>query len=323
MVGYDKHVYASMLIKGDLHAAIAYVEAFPDQAELYDTYKDIFIDNHDMQRSTNAIINEIDKCYQSYYKDVFWFNKDKEVAEQILFEKLWVICGERSDVAKDYQVEQAIEKMVVNEGYSFLGGSTAGFYGPYIWKTNLHETYEVDLPSGVQRYSLTMMDGFVSRSWLDYISFGRVGTGGWSGKDGNLCCVRALYDTDSQAFKVSFLKHEAQHSYDQTLFPHITSPELEYRAKLVELIYWDDEEKIKGFILEADMKDEHNTHAVASYRIISDLSKLLLKADIEKDPCMFEGMLCDVQNAAKELLDKDTARLNESFNRHINSGVHI
>ncbi len=38
---------------------------------------------------------------------------------------------------------------------------------------------------------------------------------------------------------------------------------------------------------------------------------------------MFEGMLCDVQNAAKELLDKDTARLNESFNRHINSGVHI
>lgn len=96
-----------------------------------------------------------------------------------------------------------------------------------------------------------MMDGFVSRSWLDFISFGNVGTGGWIGKDGSLCCIKSLYDINSQNFKTSFLKHEAQHGYDIKKFSGISSIDLEYRAKLVELIYWEDTKIIKKIHLEA------------------------------------------------------------------------
>lgn len=51
-------------------------------------------------------------------------------------------------------------------------------YGPYIWENSERVIYEVEIPSGIQKVAINMMDGFVSRSWLDFISFGQTGTGG-------------------------------------------------------------------------------------------------------------------------------------------------
>ena len=308
---FDKQKYSSMLVKGNLHDAIKYIEKFTDQSDLLNQYNEVFINNKDVIRSTNKVINEVDKIYQQYYKDVFWYKENRVNAENSLFTSLWAFCGENEELAKNSQIENEVEKIVRNEGYEFLGGDTAGYYGPYIWETSNNEIYEVELPSGVEKYSLIMMDGFISRSWLDFLSFGKVGTGGWSGKDGTLCCIKSLYDIESPVFRISFLKHEAQHSLDRRLFPKITSVELEYRAKLIELIYWEDEKIIKMIHLEAENSDERNTHSVASHKIIADLSRWLFNVNYEGDLRKFINRLDDVRTASRELLNIDTNRLKD------------
>jgi hypothetical protein len=308
---FDKQKYSSLLVKGNLHDAIKYIERFADQADLLNKYKEVFMNNKDVSRYTNNVINELDKIYQKYYRDVFWYKENLEKAEASLFKSLWVFCGENENLEKNSQIELEVEKIVRKEGYEFLGGDTAGYYGPYIWETSNKETYEVELPSGVEEYSIIMMDGFISRSWLDFLSFGKVGTGGWSGKDGTLCCIKSLYDIESQVFKISFLKHEAQHSIDKKLFSKITSSELEYRAKLVELVYWEDEKIIRMIHLESENSDERNTHSSASHRIISDLSRKLFNTKYEEDLSTFLNKLDEVRIASRELLIEDTNRLSE------------
>lgn len=309
MENFDKQIYSSLLVKGNLHDAISYVEKFSDQEEVTTKYREVFLNNKEMTRSANHVIDDLDKIYQQYYKDVFWHKENLEKAENKLFTSLWTFCGNNESLDINSQIEVEVEKIVRKEGYNFLGGDTAGYYGPYIWETSTKETYEVELPNGIEEYSIIMMDGFISRSWLDFLSFGTVGTGGWSGKDGSLNCVKSLYDTESDSFIISFLKHEAQHNFDKRIFSNITSSELEYRAKLVELIYWKDESVIRKIHLEAENKDEKNTHSVGSHRIITDLSRKLFNIDYEEDLSKFTTRLDEIKIFSKELLGEDAKRL--------------
>ena len=309
-VSYDKHVFSSYLVKGDIHSALHYLEGFPENDDLVDKYHHVFVGNNNLTRSKDELINALDQIYQQYYRDVFWHKKRIVDAESRLFSSLWTFCGEDESYPKDSQIEEKVESIVREQGYAFLGGCTAGYYGPYIWEKSTKETYEVELPSGIETYSVIMMDGFVSNSWLDFISFGKVSTGGWIGDDGTLCCIKSLYNLESKAFSISFLKHEAQHGYDKRLFPNITSTELEYRAKLVELIYWEDEKIIMSFHREAESCDEKNSHALASHRLICDLSRKLFDCDYETDILLFSSKLDEIRIVAKELLQNDTKRLN-------------
>lgn len=310
-VTYDKNIFSSYLIKGNIKGALNYLEGLPANDELIDKYHQVFSKNKKLARANDKVINEIDQIYQQYYIDVFWHKAGKDSAESELFSSLWTFCGTDESYNTNSQIEEKVESIVRKHGYEFLGGSTAGYYGPYIWKSSTKETYEVELPSGVEKYSVIMMDGFVSNSWLDFISFGVVSTGGWIGDDGTLFCIKSLYNLESKEFNISFLKHEAQHGYDKILFPNITSIELEYRAKLVELIYWDDEKIVMSIHRDAETSDEKNAHAVASHRIICDLSRLVFNSDYEADILLFSRNLDNIRVAAKELLQNDTKRLND------------
>lgn len=309
METFDKQKYTSFLVKGKLHDAIKYLESLQDQDDLLNKYESVFVENKEVLRSSNKVINEIDRIYQNYYKDVFWNEVSIEIAENKLFYNLWKFCGEGSSLEKNSTIEIEVEKIVRKEGFEFLGGYTSGFLGPYIWETSNKVTYDVELPSGNEQYSIILMEGFVSRSWLDFLSFGKVGTGGWSGKDGMLYCVKSIYDTDSPIFKISFLKHEAQHSLDKKMFPNITSNELEYRAKLVELAYWEDEKLIKMIHFESDNSDEKNSHSIASHRVLSDISRKLFFFDYVHDFELFLDKISDIKTVAQELLIEDTKRL--------------
>jgi len=310
-VTYDKNIFSSYLIKGNIRCALNYLEGLPENDELIDKYHQVFIRNNRLARAKDKLINELDQIYQQYYIDVFWHKERNDAAESRLFSSLWTFCGADESNNKNSQIEEKVGSIVRKHGYEFLGGRTAGYYGPYIWKSSTKDTYEVELPSGIETYSVIMMDGFVSNSWLDFISFGVVSTGGWIGDDGTLCCIKSLHNLESKEFLISFLKHEAQHGYDKTLFSNITSIELEYRAKLVELIYWDDEKIIMSIHRDAESSDEKNTHAMASHRLISDLSRKLFNRDYETDIVLFSSKLDEIRVAANELLQYDTKRLSE------------
>lgn len=197
-----------------------------------------------------------------------------------------------------------------SEGYKYLGGRTQGYFGPYIWEKSESVTYEVELPSGIEPYTIIMMDGFISRSWLDFISFGRIGTGGWVGDNGTLCCVRSSYENVSEdAFNISFLKHEAQHAFDKKKYPDITSVDLEYRAKLVELIYWPNAKKIKEIFREADTSNPDNCHSVAASRIINKIINKLFKGENVNDENAWDDKVDNIKLYALQLLEESSCML--------------
>ena len=73
------------------------------------------------------------------------------------------------------------------------------------------------------------------------------------------------------------MKHEAQHARDLAVCQEISSEDLEYRAKLVELIYSSERNLLAQFCKEAGSSDKNNGHSAASSRIIAGFFKMLGK----------------------------------------------
>ena len=138
---------------------------------------------------------------------------------------------------------------------------------------------------------------------MDYLTFGRFGTGGWASPDGTINCIEQAYDFESERFLVSLLKHEAQHTVDMKQFPGITPEELEYRAKLVELHYSGNLGLLQKFLSEADESRTGDSHAMASARIKREFAD----TDQRSLPC--------VQARALELLHAHTAEMEEKYGK--------
>ena len=157
------------------------------------------------------------------------------------------------------------------------------------------------MPDGTAAYTVNILKGFVFRSWMDYLTFGRYGTGGWASPDGTINCIEQAYDFAGERFLVSLLKHEAQHAVDMRRFPGITPTELEYRAKLVELHYAGNLGLLQKFLSEADESRADDSHAAASAKIRRGF------ADTAQ-----ESLSC-IQARALELLQAHTKEMEEKY----------
>lgn len=273
---FKKNIYYGYIIKGDLSGAISYVKQYPEQAELFNRFMDVFEQEQYITYEVDACLNEILTIYQQYYRDAFYLCIDKEKAADKLRSRLAAFLRVSDESAEvDDMEENQIAEAFQSRGIYFMGGKTGGYYGPYIWRTTETKTYEVELPDGVQTYTVKLLDGFITRSWIDYLSFGEIGPGGWTDGDGIINCVKSSYDFDSENFKVSLLKHEAQHAKDLAACKEMSSENLEYRAKLVELIYSSERNLLERFVQEADSSDESNGHASASDRIAEGFAEKL------------------------------------------------
>lgn len=273
---FSYEIYLSCILKGDLIGAINYVKQFPEQAETYNRYMNIFELEQYAAYEVDADLNEILNIYQKYYRDAFYLFIGKENAVEKLRTRLAGFLGiDDKDIELDDIEQNQIAEAFQSRGIYFLGGRTSGCYGPYIWRTTESKTYEVELPEGIQSYTVKMLDGFISGSWADYLSFGMISTGGWTDRDGIINCVKSAYDFDSESFKVSLLKHEAQHARDLKTDPNMLSENLEYRAKLVELIYSSERNLLKQFLQEAAASDIDNGHALAATRIAEGFTRKL------------------------------------------------
>ena len=313
MTDFNKSIFGSYLGKGQLHEAIDYLSSFEDKKDIVEGYLDIFKKEQYYKRTDNETLDKLDHIYQNYYRNVFWNNITNVDAQKILFQELWQFCGSRDDLAVDETLEDEVLKVVKAEGYEYLGGKTQGYYGPYIWKQSTRETYEVELPTGIELYTVVMMDGFISRSWLDFLTFGESGAGGWAEDDGTLCCVRSAYQKGREEdFQISFLKHEAQHAYDKKTYRELSAETLEYRAKLVELFYWPIDKKIKAILREADDSNPDNSHAMAAHRIIRQMSLELFQSETVPEESLWEGKVEDVQRYALVLLEESSKDIENS-----------
>lgn len=273
---FCNNVYYGYIIKGDLNSAIGYVKQFPEQKNLYLRYIAIFEKEQYITYEVDACLNEILTIYQRYYRDAFYLCIDKEQAANMLRTRLAEFFDITDESTQLCDIEEKyIADVFKRRGFCFLGGKTSGYYGPYVWRTTETKTYEVELPDGIQTYTVKLLDGFITRSWIDTLSFGEIGPGGWTDDDGIINCVKSSYDFDSENFKVSLLKHEAQHAKDLAVNKDMSSEALEYRAKLVELIYSSERNLLEQFVQEADGSDKSNGHSAASSRIVEGFMRKL------------------------------------------------
>lgn len=275
-MSYNEEIYCGAIIKGDLRGAMEYISKFPEKIQLYARYCELFELEEYIKYDLDPRLDELLLAYQQYYREIFYLCGDKQLAAGKLRDRLLSGFGiTDANVQLCDLEEKYLLPLFAEHGYQFLGGKTSGYYGPYVWRTTERVTYAVELPDGVESYTVKMLDRFVSLGWMDYLSFGMVGTGGWTDADGCINCVRSAWDLNGEAFRVSLLKHEAQHARDLRVNRNLSSEDLEYRAKLVELIYTEERNLLRTFVEEADPAAADNGHARAANRIVQEMVRAL------------------------------------------------
>lgn len=286
---------SQFFINGDLKGAIAYMRRHEEYRDILPAYAAIFENCEYRTYEIPDSLNDILRLYQVYFRDVFYCGLPEAEAADRLLTGLRVFLNMTD--ADETLLAERLRLAFEAEGYHALFGKTQGYYGPYIWRDTVPTIYRVELPDGTADYTVNILKGFVFRGWMDYLTFGRYGTGGWTSPDGTINCIEQAYDFESERFLVSLLKHEAQHAADMKRFPEITPAELEYRAKLVELHYSGDLGLLQKLLSEADEHRTGDTHAAASARIKREF------ADADQ-----RSLAC-IQARALDLLDAHTKEL--------------
>ena len=286
-------------LNGDIKGTIAYMREHEEYKDILPAYTAIFEDGEYRTFEVPDALNDILRQYQIYYRDVFYCGLPEAEAADKLRARLKALLH-LPDAGEELLTER-LRSAFEAEGYHALFGKTQGYYGPYIWRDTVPTVYRVELPGGTAEYTVNILKGFVFRSWMDYLTFGRFGTGGWASPDGTINCIAQAYDFESERFLVSLLKHEAQHAVDMKRFPAITPAELEYRAKLVELHYSGDLGLLQKFVSEADESRADDSHAAAAARIRREFA--------DTDP----ADLSAIRARALELLEAHTKEMEDKY----------
>ena len=290
---------SQFFVNGDIKGAIAYMRNHEEFKDILPAYVAIFEDQKYRTYEIPDNLNDILRLYQIYFRDTFYCGLPEAEAADKLRTGLRALLNMPD--ADEALLAERLQSAFEAEGYHALFGKTQGYYGPYIWRNTVPTVYRVELPDGTAEYMVNILKGFVFRSWMDYLTFGRYGTKGWASPDGTINCVEQAYDFESERFLVSLLKHEAQHTVDMKRFPEITPAELEYRAKLVELHYSSDLSLLQKFLSEANESNTNDAHAVASVRIKREF------ADTD------HRLLPRVQTQALKLLHAHTNEMEEKY----------
>ena len=206
---------------------------------------------------------------------------------------------------------EALGGMLQAEGFHSIRGVTAPYYELMLWKEEDARRYKVELPESTEQVKVVMMSGFVLKGWLGFATCDKEHSSGWTTKD-TLYCVRDSYDLDSEHFRVSYLAHEAQHFSDLRRFPKLEQPELEYRAKLVELSLAENSlyPLLEAFTRQSGT-DRKSPHAFANLRAVQHLSKALFGDDsASQNPALWsQKSRGKIHEAALDLLRKSTETL--------------
>ena len=261
-------------------------------------------------------------AYLRHFVRVFEDGEPREAAESALAAELCAVVGVAPTGDDDADVtaaEEALATGFVERGHRFLGGRTPPYLGAYIWSRTDDRRFSVTLPKGIeQEVTVHFMHGFLIRGWLHWRTFGEQGAGGWYKQDDpdwpdGLYAVADRYpDPDTnRAFQVSLLGHEAQHVADHRVFPGLSSAELEYRAKLVELIGFDSVDGRLRFFLSDAADDPEQPHPFAAHLIVERLIERIFPGspdDVDWDAVPYP----EIRGHAEALLEEDTDRLTAS-----------
>ena len=257
-----------------------YFHRFEDQDEVIDFNTD------------DEILIDVLKIYQTYWKQALLDKDNVKKYETELKESISSYLKKNDyptqhNYVKDTLTQQGIKEnftqhlknFLSEKGYYSATGHTAAFFDLFVWSTEVPTEYKVDLPETEVTTTIIFLEDVVTMGWEEFASFGKVYPGGWATKE-VLYAVGKAYDTSSENFKVSYLKHESQHFADYKKYPNLSGADLEYRAKLTELIYAEETlyKVIRSFIRNGS-SEGRNPHAFSGYALIRDLSEKIFEND--------------------------------------------
>jgi hypothetical protein len=265
----------------------------------------------------DSILNPLLRLYQDYWRKsllnsnssndeyltgrVITFLKSENQASK--FTALDIDMNTLGEVWKNY---------IESKGYHGVNGKTGSLFDFLVWKTEVDTTYKFKLIDDSVDVKVRFMDEFISKGWEEYATLGRYYPGGWSSSS-LLSCVRKAYNLNSESFLVSYLQHEGEHYSDLRRFPNLSSADLEYRAKLIELCYLNKDifDVLQSFI-NSSKYDKNNAHPFANYCVIRDVSRVLFSNDFESDLNKWKTIpVADINNAAKKIFLQNTRGLKE------------
>lgn len=174
-------------------------------------------------------------AYRSYWHAVLLGQLPRSEAELRLLNALNALLPGAGDGRSLNETTERARQFLQDRGLHALAGVTSPNHELMVWTKESAQTYQVALPERSVAVRVVFLDGLLSRGWLGYASCDRFGAGGWTA-NGVLYAVADKYELQGEDFRVSYLGHEGQHFADNADFPQLEQSELEYRAKLTELI---------------------------------------------------------------------------------------
>jgi hypothetical protein len=173
----------------------------------------------------------------------------------------------------------AAVRLAESQGWHALGGFTSPLHDFMAWQTQATHREHVDLPGGAVDVNVTLLDGFANYGWGAWGTCDRAHTGGWTNEEGLFVVVPA-WDLAGEDYRVSLLAHEAQHFSDNVRFPKLAQTDLEYRAKLVELVQArETQASLLAAFAAGAKRDRALPHPFAQWWVMTRLEQRLGTAD--------------------------------------------
>jgi len=274
----DTNQLYNLALQGRVDKAINFIQTtVPSDsasAKVANKFKARFLDAAPYVLTKDPQLAELLAIYVVYWRNTLL---KPDAAKQYEAELIRSINGFLDKVGapdSDKQFNLRMQTYLASKGYRSAVGQTAGIWDFLVWKTEREVNYKLELPEGISDTKIVFLEDVLSMGWEEYATFGKYYPGGWAAPD-RLYCVGKAYDLKSENFEVSYLKHEGQHFLDYKLFPGMQSADLEYRAKLVELIY--SKTTTARLLLSFQRRganNPRNSHAFASYKVIEGYNQV-------------------------------------------------
>lgn len=311
-MGFDNNHFGGLVNQGKVRQIMEYLSQIPEEAEFLQDYVRIYEKEDYPPLGKEEGLEDILLCYQKYYREVFYLEEPEPECRERLRLRLLEQLPHVSRELDIYTLEDGpLQDLLTEKGLFIKTGPIGGYMSPFIWKKSEPRTYHVELPEGVQECSFLFAEDFIFLGWWWYLSMTLHRAGAWVGNDGIITCDWRSYDLSSEDFNISMLKHEAQHVMDLRRWPNISDVGLEYRAFLLDLIYYESENRLHRFDAEASMDDPDNEYAVAAYLICERFANHFQTDDFDSIP------IPQIQEYAGQLFRESTEECVEAFRQCI------
>lgn len=276
--------------------------------------------------SGNKIVNDISNIYREYWRVEMMKPKPESRTDSTLYNNIadYVLSNKLTNLSKDslrknIKDDSILKNIIEKEGFKVDFKFRNGFQEIFIWNKESTKKYDVFLPKDTVKTTVVFIESYHINGYDEFATFGDSQVGGWAIKESaTLYCNKGTYDLNSETFEVSFLKHESLHFTDLNNYPNLSSADLEYRSKVIELMYGTEEsiyDKIGMFINGANEANRDNAHPYANYILIQNMSKMIFNSDFNSDINQWKKVSVDKINKAASSLYESSENILQKDNR--------